>query len=189
MAAHLRARNRRCRAPPGSAGSALSRSSGLPPVSLRPAARRRAPRSESPTVSADFALGPAPVSTEAASMQADSHPMDAPTSAPANPSASRPIVVFHVELACLLCGRALGTLQIRQWPSRGPGTLRPIGPTPACQLADWCRLRCLVCGGNIYPDEVEAVRVYPPVQWENERPRRGRPPKWLSEQRRAAAQT
>ncbi len=103
-------------------------------------------------------------------MQADSHPMDAATSGPANPSASRPIVVFHVELACLLCGRALGTLQIRQWPSRGPGTLRPIGPTPACQLADWCRLRCLVCGGNIYPDEVEAVRVYPPVQWENERP-------------------
>jgi hypothetical protein len=140
-------------------------------------------------VSADFALGPAPVSMEAASMQADIHPMDAHTSAPANPSASRPVVVFHVELACLLCGRALGALQIRRWPSRGPATFRPIGPSPACQLADWCRLRCLVCGGNIFPDEVEAVRVYPPVQWEDERPRRGRPPKWLSEQRRAAVQT
>ena len=151
--------------------------------------RRRAPRRESPTVSADFALGPAPVSMEAASMQADIHPMDAPDFSPGQPQRLPTRRGFP-------CRARVPSLRARAWHTPDPPVAvagsrylppnRPGASLPARRLVPspdaWC-------GGNIYPDEVEAVRVYPPVQWEDERPRRGRPPKWLSEQRRAAAQT
>jgi hypothetical protein len=58
------------------------------------------------------------------------------------------------------------------------------------QVSDWRRLRCASCGGNSYPEEVRTARVYPPVRWDDDdRPRRGRPPKWLVEARKAEAAT
>lgn len=98
-----------------------------------------------------------------------------------------PIVVVLVELRCLQCGRDIGTLEARQWPCRGPALLRLSGTRRAVPVADWCRLRCAACGGNAYTDEVKASRRYPHVSWDDlDRPRCGRPPRWLMAERQAA---
>jgi hypothetical protein len=118
---------------------------------------------------------------------------DSASSAPPQPgqsSSSDPIVVFGVDLGCLLCGRTIGTFETRRWPWFGPVVLRPPHEAPAVSVANWSRLRCLTCGGNVYPDEVRTVKRYPFVSLDDlELPRRGRPPRWLVEQRLAARST
>ena len=137
-------------------------------------------------MSAELQVADEPITSETASTPTDADLLAAPGRGPSDSSASRPILVFHIDLICLLCGRALGILQTRRWPSRAPALFRPDGQARAVEIADWCRLRCPTCGGNVYPDEVSTVRVYPSVRWDDERPRRGRPPKWLLAQRQAA---
>jgi hypothetical protein len=91
-----------------------------------------------------------------------------------------------VELACLLCGRALGVLESDAWPTYRPTLLRRAGAA-ATQLADWRRVRCATCGGAAIPDEVicRPVRSEGAIDWSAERPRRGRPPRLLAAQRGA----
>jgi hypothetical protein len=76
-----------------------------------------------------------------------------------------------VELKCYMCGANAGTIE----HERG---------TPTHQLA-MGSVRCERCGGSVYADHVEIVdRRFEPVEWDDDGPRRGRPPKWLVEQRR-----
>ena len=97
------------------------------------------------------------------------------------------IVVFVVELGCLMCGRTIGTFETRCWPWFGPVLLKPLGKEPAVAVRDWSRLRCPDCGGNVYPDEVRPTKLYPPVSVDDlNPPRRGRPAQRLVEQRQAA---
>lgn len=104
------------------------------------------------------------------------------TSPPLLPARRR--VRFVVDLGCLMCGRDLGVLQSDTWPTYHPVLLRQTGAPPA-QVADWRRLRCAVCGGAAIPTEVTCrlVRNEVPIDWAADRPRRGRPPKWLAAQR------
>ena len=98
--------------------------------------------------------------------------------------ARRQSVQFTIELACLLCGRDIGVLESETWPTYRPTLFRqPAAPTVS--LTDWRRLRCGICGGAAMPTEVTCrlVRNESPVDWATERPRRGRPPKWLIAQR------
>jgi hypothetical protein len=75
-----------------------------------------------------------------------------------------------VDLKCYLCGAAAGSIE------------RERGSTVPAMTS---RLRCSRCGGSLYVDQVEIVdRRIEPLEWEDEGPRRGRPPKWLVEQRR-----
>jgi hypothetical protein len=97
-----------------------------------------------------------------------------------------PIVVIRVALRCLLCARPLGTVVVPRWPWLGRASFTPAGGAPAVEIPDWRRLRCVACGGNAYPDEVTPVRIYPRVPFDDWRPRRGRPPRWLVAQREAA---
>ena len=61
---------------------------------------------------------------------------------------------------------------------RRPGQPQPIS------LQDWRRLRCDRCGGPLFLDETDVVvRRSEDYNWSVERPRRGRPPKRLVEQR------
>jgi hypothetical protein len=52
-------------------------------------------------------------------------------------------------------------------------------------VADWRQLRCGRCGGALFAESIEAI-LKPDTDDELRReiPRRGRPPKWLVEQRR-----
>jgi hypothetical protein len=89
-------------------------------------------------------------------------------------------VVFRVELRCLACGRDIGVLETPRWPTCGRCLFKASVADSAICLPDWSRLRCSVCRGNVYADEVRTIRKYPPVAWDDdESHRRGRPPKWL----------
>ena len=99
---------------------------------------------------------------------------------------SPPIRVIRADLRCLLCTRALGVLEAQRWPTSDPVLIRPYGSASAVQAAEWWNLRCPTCGGNAYPDEVEEVPVQPIFSREDVKARRGRPPRWLVEQRQAA---
>ena len=78
------------------------------------------------------------------------------------------------DLKCYLCGTLAGSLERER--QRG---VTSVGAW------DTSRFRCPRCGGSVYVDQIEIVdRRVEPVEWEDEGPRRGRPPKWLVEQRR-----
>ncbi len=110
------------------------------------------------------------------------------TAADVNKLAAPLRVVILVELRCLLCARTIGSLEAERWLALGPMLFRPAGVDHPVWITDWRRIRCALCGGNSYPDEVTTVRVYPPIRWDDsDRPRRGRPPKWLVAARRAEA--
>ena len=95
-----------------------------------------------------------------------------------------------VDPRCLACGRDTGVLESRAWPWAGPVLLRPSDGHVTMTVCDWSRLRCAVGNGNVYADEIRIRRVYPALSPDDlEVPRRGRPPKWLVAQRRAAIES
>jgi hypothetical protein len=112
------------------------------------------------------------------------------TSSPSSLAAQSDRRLFTVELACLLCGRALGVLESDAWPTYRPTLLYRAGAA-ATQLADWRCLRCATCGGAPLPAEVicRVVRSDAAIDWSAERPRRGRPPRLVTAQRRADSST
>lgn len=96
------------------------------------------------------------------------------------------------DLKCYLCGNVSGSIEHEQTPAPargagapGPVVLRRPGQKSPIRLADWRRLRCDRCGGPLFLDETDViVRRTEEYNWTDERPRRGRPPKRLVEERR-----
>jgi hypothetical protein len=107
-------------------------------------------------------------------------------------SYSKPIrqTIYVADLKCYLCGSVTGSLESDRTltPASGaphPVSLRRPGHTQPVQVLDWRRLRCDRCGGPLYLDEADVVtRRIDEYNWLDERPRRGRPPKRLVEERR-----
>jgi hypothetical protein len=99
---------------------------------------------------------------------------------------AKPERVLTAELHCHLCGETCGVLESPA--SRG---LPPIARFTSAdgrlsRLVAWQRLRCPRCGGgSLFADELEIVtrRHEPPIDMALEKPRRGRPPRWLVELR------
>jgi hypothetical protein len=97
---------------------------------------------------------------------------------------------FVADLKCYMCGSVTGSIESEQSltgmaASGNPVLLRYAGRDEAVQVADWRRLRCDRCGGPLFLDETDVVtRRYEEYNWLEERPRRGRPPKRLIEERR-----
>ena len=90
-----------------------------------------------------------------------------------------------------MCSRDFGILVCTTLPLWGDVTiLQPGGFRVQVAVEELRFLRCAICGGSVLPTEVtrEEVRVERRIDWSQERPRRGRPPKWLVEQRRQKAQ-
>ena len=90
------------------------------------------------------------------------------------------------DLVCHLCGTLAGSIR-SELPTL-PRTVRftAAGSQRTVDVLDWRRLRCARCGGTLFAEEIHTVRerLEPANLWEEERPRRGRPPKWLVEQRK-----
>ena len=82
----------------------------------------------------------------------------------------------------MLCGRSAGTLIERE--HRLSLEHAPAAPVIVANIDG---LRCTVCDGNVMVVAVETrmVRDYEPFA--KDEPRRGRPPRWLVDQRRAVA--
>ena len=104
---------------------------------------------------------------------------------------SKPVrrTFYVADLKCYMCGSVAGSIESEQSltnASMGSGVLlRPAGRDEAVQVANWRRLRCDRCGGPLFLDETDVItRRYEDYNWLDERPRRGRPPKRLIEERR-----
>lgn len=99
----------------------------------------------------------------------------------------QPMIRTYVlaDLKCYMCGATAGSIEAERDSALPTVALQRGGRVG--QIGAWqtSRLRCTRCGGSVYVDQVEIVdRRIEPVDWEDEGPRRGRPPKWLVEQRR-----
>jgi hypothetical protein len=109
-----------------------------------------------------------------------------------SPTYAKPIrlTVFVADLKCYLCGSVFGSIESEQplastGASGHPVLLRQAGQPQPVQVLAWQRLRCDRCGGPLFLDETDVVtRRIDEYNWVEERPRRGRPPKRLVEQRR-----
>lgn len=99
--------------------------------------------------------------------------------------------LFKADLKCYMCGSVAGSIESEQSFLEAAQTHRPVllrragMPQQAVQVLNWRTLRCDRCAGPLFLDEVEAItRRYEDYNWLDERPRRGRPPKRLIEERR-----
>lgn len=100
---------------------------------------------------------------------------------------TKPIVRTYLtaDVKCYLCGSVSGSIESDRQPLPRSVMLRRAGEEHAVQVLDWRRLRCIRCNGPIYLDEADVVtRRVDNYNWMDERPRRGRPPKRLVEERR-----
>jgi len=99
----------------------------------------------------------------------------------------QPIVRTFVlaDLKCYMCGATAGSLERERGSTAPQVAIERAGRVGSIVAWEASRLRCPRCGGSVYVDQVEIVdRRTEPVEWEDDGPRRGRPPKWLVEQRR-----
>lgn len=93
--------------------------------------------------------------------------------------------VYLAELQCFLCGSLAGQLESDRKPLPPYGVWHPADGTAAQRIGDWRSLRCNRCGGALFAESVEAaVKHDTDEELRRQAPRRGRPPKWLVEERR-----
>src|SRR5260370_17628229 len=94
--------------------------------------------------------------------------------------------VFVAEVTCVMCSRLVGTAVETHWPPVNSVLIQVEGSAALRRIA-LDRLRCPDCGGNTAPTEVTTrlLRRERPIDWQQEQPRRGRPPRWLVAQRTA----
>ncbi|HEY0581046.1 MAG TPA: hypothetical protein VGE94_02630 [Chloroflexota bacterium] len=89
------------------------------------------------------------------------------------------------DLKCYMCGATAGSIERERGSTTPRVAIERSGSVGLIGAWETSRLRCPRCGGSVYVDQVEIVdRRTEPLEWEDEGPRRGRPPKWLVEQRR-----
>jgi hypothetical protein len=98
-----------------------------------------------------------------------------------------PIIETCVEadIKCYLCGALAGVIEADR--ERDPRRIlfRRPGEQVAAALRDPRHIRCPRCGGATFLDDLTVVtRRIETTNWLEDRPRRGRPPKRLLEQRR-----
>ena len=89
------------------------------------------------------------------------------------------------DLKCYMCGATAGSIEHERNSTMPTVAIERGGRVGMIRASETSRLRCPRCGGSVYVDQVEIVdRRIEPLEWEDDGPRRGRPPKWLVEQRR-----
>jgi hypothetical protein len=126
-----------------------------------------------------------PVTTSSTAIQTNE--TREPTSTPLSSRKVRRVPRITVEFSCLLCSRDFGVLVCTALPVCGAVTIQqPSGFHIEVSVEQFRFLRCATCGGSILPTDItrEEVRLERRLDWSEDRPRVGRPPKWLVEQRR-----
>jgi DNA-directed RNA polymerase subunit RPC12/RpoP len=89
------------------------------------------------------------------------------------------------DLKCYMCGATAGSIERERDAKQATISIQRGGVVGLIRAWEASRVRCPRCGGSVYVDQVEIVdRRIEPLEWEDDGPRRGRPPKWLVEQRR-----
>jgi hypothetical protein len=93
--------------------------------------------------------------------------------------------MVEASLVCLQCGREIGCLE-RTVRAGAPTEVvfRPVGAMIAGPVT-LAGIRCAVCRGVAIVESERTLRQWDEqIDWSLDRPRRGRPPGWLVEQRR-----
>jgi hypothetical protein len=94
--------------------------------------------------------------------------------------------VLTAALQCYLCGQTCGVLETPAGAGLPPSAHFTPADGSACRQVLWQRLRCARCGSSsLIVEELEVVtrRIEAPLDLLLEKPRRGRPPRWLVELR------
>jgi hypothetical protein len=77
-----------------------------------------------------------------------------------------------------------GSIEVDRKPLPPFGVWHPANGSAPQRIADWRSLRCNRCGGALYIESVEAMQRLDDDERLSRQPaRRGRPPKWLVEER------
>ena len=97
-----------------------------------------------------------------------------------NPQAT---ITNLADLVCLLCGTRIGTLETGRADVPTLAVFQEAESGSRTLVADWRRMRCRRCGGSPILEDVRQITKFPQVH-DEPHVRRGRPPKWLVEQRR-----
>jgi hypothetical protein len=83
--------------------------------------------------------------------------------------------VLEAEVRCYHCGRQVGTVRLRQRPHQTDPILNVGGATLMLPQRLLVNVRCLVCGGPTYLDDMQTRYELPPEAYEPAPP--GRPRK------------
>lgn len=98
-----------------------------------------------------------------------------------------PSIETYVEadIKCYLCGTLAGAIECDRERQPNKIQFRAAGASQPTPIADVRQIHCPRCGGATFLDEVTVLtRRVERLEWLEDRPRRGRPPKRLVEQRR-----
>ena len=88
------------------------------------------------------------------------------------------IDTFVADVKCYHCAGILGRLRSEELVKHQPAFFQPINDPVERPIDRWQRLRCQRCGGPVFLDEAEIIRRrIENFDDEEDRPRRGRPPK------------
>jgi hypothetical protein len=94
--------------------------------------------------------------------------------------------VYVAELQCFLCGSLAGSVESDRKAMPLACMWHPADGGPR-RLVAWRELRCQRCGGALLAESIETVTRHSleeqPREPQRDLPRRGRPPKWLVEER------
>ena len=94
-------------------------------------------------------------------------------------------MLLRADVKCYLCGAVSGAVESERQPLPRRVMFRGTSSSEPVAIMDWQRLRCERCHGPIYLDDATVVtRRIETYNWDEDRPRRGRPPKRLLEERR-----
>ncbi len=92
---------------------------------------------------------------------------------------------METDVKCYLCGHISGVARVDRGAERRT-TFLPAGSNVELPIASRGGLKCKRCNGPTFFDEFEVKHEYAPIDYLDNRPRRGRPPKRLLERRGAA---
>ena len=93
---------------------------------------------------------------------------------------------LEAEVRCYHCGHTSGVIRRSQESRYAPAVYVGSDGAPGAPVKALTDLRCSRCQGSVYTDDFEVRYIYPKVDFlDDDRPRRGRPPKRLVELRRS----
>ncbi|MFN8523294.1 MAG: hypothetical protein U0821_09345 [Chloroflexota bacterium] len=94
-------------------------------------------------------------------------------------------VFQEADVKCYHCGHTSGTIR-RDQEAGAPSRFKPAGSDTEITMGPRALVQCARCGGPTFFDSFETRQEWGRVDFLEDRPRRGRPPKALLARRGAA---
>ncbi len=95
---------------------------------------------------------------------------------------------LEADVKCFHCGHISSVARVERGSQNPKTTFKPVDSSAEILMRNRSQLKCLRCGGPTFTDEFELRQEYAQVDFLEDRPRRGRPPKRLVERRLAEQQ-